>query len=332
MGWFTPTYKYAIYSCNADKNKVTMTTYDTDSTCSSDGIIDTVYTMNSFNQTGDLYSFNCGGTDNYAVSNVYEGDDSCCGDSYTVQNVATNVCYKKADDTIYHKIECNADGKALVYEYDSNDALAQCQNPQTSKNASDETNDSMCTLVASKAIKIYARMDKCIANGQVIGQSRFCVSTSASPTLPSMDPTNAPTLIPTIRPTNAPTVDTIAPTNSPTNIPTAMLDGDLFGGLSVLNAIIIGSSMLGFVLMSVAIYCCVRNVRMKRSFGGAGGDEEHMVGYYEYVEQMDKNEKEEEQVHMPLPESIAMEDVVTVGDQQIIGTADEINIIGADVR
>ena len=66
LKWFNPIYKYAIYSCNADKNTVTMTTYDSDSTCSSDGTIDSVYTLDSFNQTGDLHSFNCDGDDNYA--------------------------------------------------------------------------------------------------------------------------------------------------------------------------------------------------------------------------------------------------------------------------
>merc|ERR1711933_489478 len=115
-------------------------------------------------------------------------------------------------------------------------------NPNLKKNATQETNDNMCSLVANKAIKVYARMDKCIQNGQVIGQSTFCVSTSAAPTAPT---TSAPTGIPTVKPTSLPTSDTLEPTVSPTGMPTAMLDGDLIGGLSVLNAIIVASSLLG---------------------------------------------------------------------------------------
>ena len=65
---------------------------------------------------------------------------------------------------------------------------------------------------------------------------------------------------------------------------------------------------------------------MRRSFGA---DSEDI--YQEYMLRMDK-EEERQQVHMHVPESIAMEDVVQVGDQQIIGTADEINVIGADFR
>merc|ERR1712129_273898 len=221
-------------------------------------------------------------------------------------------------------------------EYDSVNALSDCMNPSAVKhNASQTSNDNECTLVTDNMVKVYARMDKCVSAGQVIGQSTFCVATSTAPTMPSVQPTIVPTHTPTLRPTGVPTQETDSPTSRPTEMPTAMLDGELFAGISRLTAICIGGGVCGVCLIGMMLFCCVRNIKMRRSFGNDEG--EMMAGYQEYVLQMENENQEPVRMHLPsLPESIAMDSMdetsVTVGDQQIIGTADEINIVGADIR
>eukprot|EP01083_Nonionella_stella_P255763 877417_1 len=194
-----------------------MTTYGSDSTCtSSPGTIHNTYNASDFNEAGDLYSFNCIGEDNYAENHIYQSDDSCCGSSYTISFAATNVCVKNAADGTYSMGICNSN-TTTSYKYNTsqcgtiNDGIVQ-----------GTTYDYQCVSIMNQWTPIYTRMDKCILNGTIFDESKFCHTTTATPTLPTISPTYKPTISPTYTPTKYPIVK---PTNNPigskaTNVPT----------------------------------------------------------------------------------------------------------------
>eukprot|EP01084_Bolivina_argentea_P294496 506716_1 len=240
----TINYDYAKFTCNGNNNKITMTTYGSDSTCtSSPGTIHNTYNASDFNEAGDLYSFNCIGEDNYAENHIYQSDDSCCGSSYTISFAATNVCVKNAADGTYSMGICNSN-TTTSYKYNTsqcgtiNDGIVQ-----------GTTYDYQCVSIMNQWTPIYTRMDKCILNGTIFDESKFCHTTTATPTLPTISPTYKPTISPTI---------------SPTNAPTTTMDAKLIGNISLMNILIIGAVIMILLMVGIAIYCFMKKKKIEK--------------------------------------------------------------------
>eukprot|EP00483_Globobulimina_turgida_P009116 UN09134 len=181
-----------------------MIKYGSDAKCASSGTVDTIYGLDSFNKTGDLYSFNCVGEDNYAEINIFQNDDTCCGKSYTLSNMATNVCYMNAENALYTYSMATFTANGITSRYSYNGAATDgsgCTPANISDTVDSSTYDNQCTSFKTLSpANIYVRMNRCYQNGTIIDESTFCVTTTTLP-LPTSIATSTST--PSTAPTTA---------------------------------------------------------------------------------------------------------------------------------
>eukprot|EP00483_Globobulimina_turgida_P007709 UN07724 len=122
---------WGTFTCNVAGDTVTFTPYGEDYTCQAQtgDIVD--YTPSAADY--ELYSFECGGDDNYVVGNSCtvdaqtptpevgdDGEAACCASDDVVcipQAQATNVCYNLGDGSLYSMISCdNVTASTGVYD------------------------------------------------------------------------------------------------------------------------------------------------------------------------------------------------------------------------
>merc|ERR1712154_455587 len=138
--------------------------------------------------------------------------------------------------------------------------------------------------------------------------------------------TASPT-VPTNAPSPSPTLSTLSPTNMPSLAPTTSMQATLFGDISMMEAIIIAASVLGVILLGIGVFCWMRNKRYKQEFGnkenyGLMGNAGQIA--LDHMAQFEHEQNEHQ------PGQVTVDYTVQVGDQQIVGTAEEINIISPD--
>lgn len=226
---------FGVYTCEGTE-QVIFEDYGADVTCSSTPLSTTTYALNDSLSEGDLYSFNCGGEDNYQVAQTCTtpsvddppedgGMGVCCqpegGNVLALleggclpYTTATGVC-QAANVTvdvvvqgtnvsvpIYSRIEC--DGMdSYVESYLTSDCSDE---PYTRIDAAaiDE-----CTFFNSLGLDpksppdadIYRLMSSCVADSAEVTNGTYCTAA------PTMEPTDGPTDEPTLEPTMTPTED-----------------------------------------------------------------------------------------------------------------------------
>ena len=86
---------YGIYTCNDDGLTVTYTHYEDDASCSDvlRATTGATYTMDNI-IPGDLFSFNCQGTDSFIESKSVINDPTCCNGAPVFTQVAVGVCHR----------------------------------------------------------------------------------------------------------------------------------------------------------------------------------------------------------------------------------------------
>ena len=96
-----------MYSCSDDGLSVSYIHYETDASCSDAALAAAgpTYTMEGV-EPGDLYSFNCDGTNSYMKIKSVLNDPTCCSASPISTNIATNVCYRDVHGS-YTMAKCN---------------------------------------------------------------------------------------------------------------------------------------------------------------------------------------------------------------------------------
>jgi hypothetical protein len=167
---------YVKYSCADDYSYVTVYNYsDTDSSCSQTPKHITNITSKDAQSSG-LNEFNCDGTDDYIINNLYT---SCKTSPLASIYVAINVCYLQeklnSSRDIYTYTKCNSTSATLT-TYDSTGSCDTFDSGVSYRNSSSISTS--CKFYYKSVISIYAKLVDCVYNNY--SQLPVTVNNSAS--------------------------------------------------------------------------------------------------------------------------------------------------------
>lgn len=227
---------FGVYTCDSVE-QVTFADYGSDDTCSSTPLSTTTYALNDSLSEGDMYSFYCGGEDNYQVAQTcstpaeddivppLDGGDVCCQDQATnvfalfaggclPYTTATGVCQdtnmtvevNSVSIPIYSRVECDG-----VDSYVESYALSDCSDDPLDR--LDASSIDACSFFDTLEVPpglgsaaLYRLLSSCVADSVELTNGTYC---------PAAD-----TMEPTMEPTATPTADTMGPTAGPSEEPT----------------------------------------------------------------------------------------------------------------
>eukprot|EP01084_Bolivina_argentea_P173651 300799_1 len=162
---------HGVYSCSDDGTSVSYTHYGVDASCTdaASATEGPLYTMEGL-QPGDLFSFNCFGTDNFIELKSVINDATCCNGAPTLTKVATDACFADLSGQ-YVSTVCD-ETTAHQYSY----ADSTCDPAGVSADPSVELFTDQCIIFDTTffLININTVLNRCVVDGAALSEPDFC--------------------------------------------------------------------------------------------------------------------------------------------------------------